>query len=228
MNIIAYGEVQKLNVDICWSIWGLSSPLWEKCLCNTLVIDSLRLRFISFNWMWYTSGIFGNWDLFKRKTSVLSNCLGLFTFIQILMKLVHVQLQLFNLRLVKPETKYHVDQTTSVSWGSMGTWRERLGPEEVIAEATNGLALLVPRLDDNFGTKGLVILWAFMSEILSNLDKLQWVVNSPGLCLWCDLKWKWKIRIPTRFFIPFYVLIRNPGEPKFFCIIEVPHMFWCD
>ena len=58
-----------------------------------------------------------------------------------------------------------------------------MGPEEVIAEATNGLALLVPRLDDNFGTKGLVILWAFMSEILSNLDKLQWVVNSPGLCL---------------------------------------------
>lgn len=65
----------------------------------------------------------------------------------------------------------------------MGTWRERLGPEEVIAEATNGLALLVPRLDDNFGTKGLVILWALKNEMLSNLDKSQWVVNSPGLCL---------------------------------------------
>lgn len=53
----------------------------------------------------------------------------------------------------------------------MGTWRERLGPEEVIAEATNGLAVLVRRLDDSFGTKGLVILWALKSEMPSNLDK---------------------------------------------------------
>lgn len=35
----------------------------------------------------------------------------------------------------------------------MGIWRERLGSEEVIAEATNGLALLIPRFDDNFGEK---------------------------------------------------------------------------